>query len=267
MEDINELNNAVTSIQDQLKDVASQSSVDQLNKLITANEAAGQQRSEAISNAITDLSSQLGVTEERLVAEILGAESRMTSEIDAIADMIGKPANRVTDVDIDFVTDIIAQQEALGELLQYNQQQLGYDVTGDGIIDINDLNLIQRVQQGEQIDLTQGRQFQQTGLYDFTQNLAQQTQQRVSSEAERTRQQALAGDILGILETQDITGREVTVQAPDPARIGYLYDFSSIFATPQQEGMFVSPYGGQRGYAKGGSIIDANEELLRLLGD
>ena len=70
-----------------------------------------------------------------------------------------------------------------------------------------------------------------------------------------------------LLEAQDITGREVTVTTPDPARIGYLYDFSSIFATPQQEGMFVSPYRGQRGYARGGSVLDANEALLKLLGD
>jgi hypothetical protein len=81
-------------------------------------------------------------------------------------------------------------------MLQYNQQQLGYDVTGDGIVDINDLNLLQQAQQGEQVDLSKGQQFQPTGLYQYSQNLAQQTQQQIAAEAEKTRQHGdLAGDI------------------------------------------------------------------------
>ena len=273
---LNELNTAVGSIQEQLKNVASQSSVDRLLELINEYEAAGQNRDTATQNAISDLSTQLGTTEQNLINEILGSEQRITGEINTIADLIGKPPSAVTDADIDFVSDIIAQQEALGELFEYTQQQLAYDVTGDGVIDATDLDILQRALQGEDVDISLASQFQPTGLYGYNQQLAQQTQgtvidqatqtrDLVTSEAERTRLEGIAGDLLGILEPSDITGRKVTVDTPDPARIGYLYDFSSIFATPQQEGMFVSPYGGQRGYAKGGTVLDINDELLKLL--
>ena len=40
----------------------------------------------------------------------------------------------------------------------------------------------------------------------------------------------------------------VDVKAPEePADIKYIYDFSSIFATPEQESKFVDPYSGARG--------------------
>jgi len=41
----------------------------------------------------------------------------------------------------------------------------------------------------------------------------------------------------------DIAGQQVNVKAADPANIDYLYDFSSIFATPKQEQLFADPYG------------------------
>jgi translation initiation factor 2 alpha subunit (eIF-2alpha) len=262
-----ELVTAVGDIQETLGTLATREQVQKLSDLIAEYESQGLSRDEALAQGVADLSAQLGITEQELLNQITSTEQRLTTELDAISELIGKPPGQVTDVDIDFVADIIAQQEALGEMLQYNQQQLGYDVTGDGIVDINDLNLLQQAQQGEQVDLSKGQQFQPTGLYQYSQNLAQQTQQQIAAEAEKTRRYGDLGDLLGLLgEAQDISGREVTVQAPDPAKIGYLYDFSSIFATPQQEGMFVSPYG-QRGYAEGGSIVDANEELLRLLGE
>jgi hypothetical protein len=55
----------------------------------------------------------------------------------------------------------------------------------------------------------------------------------------------------------DASGQQVDVKAPDPAKIGYFYDVygPSIFATPQQEQMFVRPF------ARGGTV----EDLLRIL--
>ena len=41
----------------------------------------------------------------------------------------------------------------------------------------------------------------------------------------------------------DIAGQQVSVKAADPANIDYLYDFSSIFATPKQEQLFADPFG------------------------
>jgi hypothetical protein len=265
---VNDVVSAVNNIQEELKNVASQESVDTLNALIQEYEAAGIARSEATQLAISDLATQLGVTEQTIIDQVASTEQRLSTELDAVSQLIGKPPSQVTQVDIDFVADIIAQQEALGELMQYTPQQLGYDVNNDGIIDVNDLTALQQSFQGEQVDLSQAQQFQPTGLYDFVLGLNQQTQAQLAAEAEKTRQFGNINELFGLLAgAQDITGRQVTVETPDPARIGYLYDFSSIFATPQQEGMFVSPYGSQRGYAKGGTVFDANDELLKLLGE
>ena len=55
----------------------------------------------------------------------------------SIADLIGKSGQDVTDTDIDFVTDLIAQQKVMTEPTPYTKKQLQYDVTGDNIIDIN----------------------------------------------------------------------------------------------------------------------------------
>jgi hypothetical protein len=68
---------------------------------------------------------------------------------------------------------------------------------------------------------------------------------------------------MGMLgQAGDTTGQQVTVKSADPAKIGYIYDWNSIFANPSQANMFVSPY------AKGGLVDgsdDVNEELLKIL--
>jgi hypothetical protein len=78
----------------------------------------------------------------------------------------------------------------------------------------------------------------------------------------------------------DITGQQVTVEQSPLAQIDYLYDFGSIFGPQQRASMFPTPYGTiERGSAqpttrprlpfgrKRGGIIDANDELLRIIGE
>ena len=55
--------------------------------------------------------------------------------------------------------------------------------------------------------------------------------------------------------------QQVKVETPDPAQIDYFYDFSSIFATPEQEKLFTSPYGTYNNRKE-----DSTDELLRLVG-
>ena len=60
----------------------------------------------------------------------------------------------------------------------------------------------------------------------------------------------------------DTGGQQVTTNQVDPAKIGYVYDWNSIFANPSQQNMFVSPY------AKGGvvgGLDEVNDELLNIL--
>jgi hypothetical protein len=70
--------------------------------------------------------------------------------------------------------------------------------------------------------------------------------------------------MMGMLgRSNDIGGQQVTVKPADPAKIGYVYNFDSIFANPTQEKMFASPYGN---YAEGGMVEDdVNAELIKML--
>ena len=50
-------------------------------------------------------------------------------------------------------------------------------------------------------------------------------------------------------------------KTPDPAQIDYLYDFSSIFATPEQQKFFTTPYGPYNNIEE-----DSTDELLNIVG-
>ena len=47
----------------------------------------------------------------------------------------------------------------------------------------------------------------------------------------------------------------------DPLNLGYIYDFSSIFANPSQQALFPTPY------AKGGRVDSTTDRLLQIIGD
>ena len=266
-------------------------------------EAAGQERDEAIQSALSDLATDLGTTEENLLEElgateeslldaitasetalgeqITGVEETLGDDIQAVADLIGKPARSITDVDIDFVADLIAQQELLSDptTYQFTEQDLRYDVTRDGAVTQEDLDLLTQLQQDPSlatelgITLDPNLVTDPTGVYktilDTQTNVESKIEQtetaleaKIAEEAERSRMRASQGalrDFFGFAQQGAFDPQTTTVKSPDPAKIGYIYDFSSIFANPQQEALFGSPY------AEGGYVEDSNEELLRLL--
>jgi phage host-nuclease inhibitor protein Gam len=195
-------------------------------------------------------------------------------QIKQVADFVGKPYRDVTQADIDFVNTIIGQQQAQpGTAL--TQQQLAYDANLDGRIDQADLNLLQGAISG-----TVDQPFvpgagtiwtqQPTGVYGVlaSQQAAAVERDRLQREqaaklAQQGRQQANVNALQQMLMTApDIAGQQVTVKAPDPAQIGYIYDWNSIFATPQQERMFITPYA-QGGMV--GSDDDVTAELMKIL--
>ena len=109
--------------------------------------------------------------------------------------------------------------------------------------------------------------------------MQQQTQQQIQQEAEQARQRDLLGMILG---SEDIAGQRVDVQQAPLAKIDYTYDIGSgsIFGGGNRAGFYerLSPYGPTtaappRGFfgpppqRKRGGIIEANNELLQLLGE
>ena len=77
-----------------------------------------------------------------------------------------------------------------------------------------------------------------------------------------------------LMGANDLSGQQVAVKSGDKVNLDYLYDFESVFANPQQEALFGSPYGAAptanpRGgsFAQGGQIEDKNDMLLRILGE
>jgi DNA-binding Lrp family transcriptional regulator len=282
---------------------------DLLNKIDEA-EQAGIDRDAALGGAISDLAEELGITEEALLerigeseeslraligeteADLLRAisdtEAALTTEIEDVAELVGKPASEVTDADIDFVADLIAQQEAINdpETYTFTQEQLAYDVTGDGVINQADLDLLQQAATGQDVLFDLESKFAPTGIYATQQELAQQqqqaqqqTQQQIAQEAQQAKRRDLFDQLMG---AADLTGQQVTVQQSPLTQIDYLYDFGSILGPQQRAGMFPTPYGTiDRPQSrntpslpvlppiprKRGGVIDTNEELLRIIGE
>ena len=232
-------------------------------------QASGLDQDQALEQILSDLQS----TGE----DITG----VTDQVNTIANVIGKPATEVTDADIDFIADIIAQTEVAGGVDQFNftQNQLAYDVTGDGIVDINDQNLLNDAIQGQDVAFATESKFQPaTGIFAQLEQQAEaqtQLQQQIDAQnalaveqqqqlAQQVEDEAVKSRRLGNLKDlrnmaiQDAS-RITTVNPQPVAKIGPAYDFGSIFRDAGRESFYKSPY------AQGG-MIETNEELLRLIG-
>ncbi len=262
-------------------------------KKMQENEDAGLARDEALSKAISDVSEELGTTktdlltalgetEEDLIARFDEGMATLGLDIEAVASYVGKPPQDVTQTDIDFIADVIAQQEVLEDPTSFvpTDQQLQYDVNNDGVIDINDQLMLEQAFSGE--DVTLGGQFASTGLYAYNdqiaaeqaiaaqeqfekeQQLAQERQLELQTQmTQQQRQQQFDQDIRDMAALQAAQQRVATTQQKGVAEIDYLYDISgeSIFATPQQQSLFASPY------ARGGAVKDSTDRLLKIIGE
>jgi len=270
---------------------------------VAKNEAAGMERDDALSAAIDtvagnldttrqELLDQLGVTEENLANDIAG----VSSDLEVVANYVGKPASEVTDADIDFVADIIAQQEVLADPTSFvpTDQQLQYDVNNDGLIDINDQNMLEQALAGQDVSLS--GQFEATGLYAYNDAIA--AQQKLEAEQRFEQDQQLQADRQLEMQTQinrneqlnkfdqgarDLIANQaaqpsvVTTNPGELADIGQAYDFKSIFRDQDQEQFYIDPFddlgaslfGGAAPVtrAKGGIIEDDTDRLIRLIGE
>lgn len=233
-----------------------------------AYEKAGMDRDMALDLAISGVSqnlgttkaellTQMGTTETALRNELGAATTQLSGEIKQVADTLGKPAAQVTQADIDFVKNYIAQPGTTTDLT--------YDVNQDGKIDQNDQTILERAlsqQSTQEIDPetglptflfapAAGSRWAPTGLY--AEQLETQKQQAATAKAaavkaaqtaETAKKQSNFNTLLGmIMQSPDVGGQQVTVQQSPLTEIKNIYDFSSIFATPQQAAMFPSPYG------------------------
>lgn len=260
-----------------------------------AYEKAGMDRDMALDLAISGVSqnlgttkaellTQMGTTETALRNELGAATTQLSSEIQQVANTLGKPVQAVTQADIDFVKNYIAQPGTTTDLT--------YDVNQDGKIDINDQTILERAlaQQGTQeIDPetglptflfapATGSRWAPTGLY--AEQLETQKQQAATAKAaavkaaqtaETAKKQSNFNTLLGmIMQSPDAGGQKVTVQQAPLTEIKNIYDFSSIFATPQQASLFPSPYGqvnvfGQPQQQQGlGAIIPGQQQPFKF---
>ena len=225
---------------------------------------------------------------DALVKQGIDTNTAIDTAIKSITTTIGQDTQQATSTDLDTVIRLLEQNGA------YDPQ---YDYDGNKVIDQRDRVAIETYlstqQTGYKPDTDDpfvynpatGSKWAPTGIYATIADQAEATRQAAAAEAEKTRQAAAvqaaktrAAQGAAALKTQrmgnlnsmmnmlgqaeDVGGQQVSVKSADPAKIGYVYDFSSIFANPAQQNMYVSPY------ADGGLVDgsdDVNAELLKIL--
>ena len=307
--DVETLTNAISGVSEQV----TQLETDILAKM-KEYEDAGIERDDALDKAINDVATDLGTTKTELLEQIGTSEANILAQfdagmdelgldIDAVANFVGKPADQVTEEDIDFVADLIAQQEVLADPTSFvpTEDQLQYDVNNDGVIDINDQNMLAESLGGQEVDLY-GDKFNATGLYLYNDQIA--AKQKLEAEQQFEQEQQLAKDRQLEMQTQIENTRKAqerergqerfardlalyepqtrTTQQMGLANIDYLYDIggSDIFAPTNKTQRF-SPYGNSnvvpvqnqnqnpnnvKRVAQGG-LLKRNDSLLKLLGE
>ena len=273
---IEENNGDVTAALDELADNLETTEADILEELGTTEA----ELTDKFETGISGVEESIGGLEGD-VSELSDNLATLGLDVDTIADLIGKPAYEVTETDVDFVIDLIAQENVSEELT------MQYDVTGDGVVDINDQNMLSDKLQGDDVTFADTSMFNPaTGMYaemdantDAITDMITDMNTNINAKAN---QQNLR-DLVSMEQQGLFKGAKTTVSSADPMNIDYLYDFNSVFANPSQEGLFASPYSTTTrnkaanqstqpmpmasGFAEGGQVEDENDILLRLLGE
>ena len=253
----------------------------------------GQYNEETQLGAVTDYlpTARYNVQTERIES--------LTAELETVSDLLGKPARDVTQTDIDFVVDLIAQENINAELTTQ------YDVNADGVVDIADQTLLETALQGDQdvtladtsifnpatgmyqqLDQQQQQMQQMAQDQQIAQDQQQEMMQRMATQIEVQDQEQRLRDFLQMEDQGMFKGAKTTVTTPELMNIDYLYDISgpSIFATEQQAGLFNTAFGEDRRqpqpanapfgptpltskFVEGGQVEDENDRLLRILGE
>jgi hypothetical protein len=212
----------------------------------------------------------MGETETKLTDKITGLEETLGTDIQTVADFVGKPAREVTQADIDFVIDLIAQENVSAELIAQ------YDVTGDGIVDINDQTMLETALQGGDVTLAATSMFDPaTGLYlqqeqdtqalldeqariaeelriqqelDTQTVLDQNTElnTQLNTQINTNAQQKSLRDFLEAKQSGAFDGGGYTATTPDPIGEITPYDWQTIFRDQEQAGRYANPYGPTR---------------------
>jgi len=254
-------------------------------------------------------------SESTILDAISESDDNTDEYLTYISNIIGVPVSEITQEDVDGIVGLLGEEEAITDI---NNDIRLYDANFDGVINDVDIELLQGfvdagVEGVGEIPATglyadaARRQFELQGYIDASDDV---TRGLITSETDRLQgylneEQEITRGLIGqeaadtrqlvgqtalfnaMLGAGDATGRRVDVSTPDPARINYMYDFSDIFATPQQKGLFPSPYGGPQraqqqqisqrrgimsgplqigGMAQGGKVdYDFTDEIMQIM--
>ena len=242
----------------------------------------------ALASTETNILAELGTTETDILTALGETEAELSADIGAVSNLVGKPATEVTQTDIDFVVDYIAGNQVMQE-----NQLAQYDVTGDAQVTIDDQIVLEQLLTGQPVTtpIATTSMYAPTGIYgavqdietdlinqltqnqdqtmeqltqnqDQTMDTVQQMEQNIVTNVEdEGMRNRLENFYMQALQAPDARGQQVSVKTPDPVNLDYVYDFESIFANPQQESMFTSPY------AKGGQVANTTDKLLKVIGE
>ena len=234
---------------------AQKATVDQLTKqgtdFNTALAQAQTQTQTQITNLSTDLQTKFNALTEQQKALVNQLTQQGIETNTAIAQAQAQTQQQITNVQTDVQTKF--------NTLTDQQKALATQLTNQGV----DLNTA----------ITQVQNQTQAGFTNLSNTLAANqaaTQAAIAASnaanqasAVQTQRNSNLNNLMNMLgQAQDTAGQQTTVKAADPAKIGYVYDWKSIFANPAQQNMFVSPY------AKGGLVggsDEVNDELLNIL--
>lgn len=240
------------------------------------------------------------------VYEYVGqADFASDTTVQQVADLLGKPADLVTQDDIDYATQITQDnitatfEDSTGSPdLTYDAL---YDVNNDGFINGTDVNLMVDLYGGVDAaynnvveGLPEGSRFASTGVFGILDQ--QNRNQTAANEAIANQAEIDAqtnADTLADINTQVNANinvqnqrylqellaeearlggsRRIDTTNKDPGDIEYMYDFEGIFANQGQEDLYGNLFGGE-GFglrekaAATGGLIDSTDELLKILG-
>lgn len=242
---------------------------------MAANEAAGMSRADALSKAIGDVSAELGTTTTALTSAIGTRYAGPTAaDVTSINNIIasGTGGTGAQDLKYDYNGDGKVDNSDLSAIEGYlggtggTGTGTGAGETGFkpgagtiwdaptgiyGTIAESDAANAKRIAESEAANAAKiAAEAEKTRIANSASATA------LANQATRNQQTTNVNQLLGWLgQAEDAGGQKVTVNQSPLTQINNVYDWSSIFGTPQQQKMFVTPY------AKGGTV----EDLMKIM--
>jgi len=183
---------------------------------VQANEAAGMARDEALNTALQQVADDMGVAVEDLMGELGTTREELSSDITDLGVRLAETETNILDQIAANEAAGMSRDEALDNAIGIVADDLG--TTREALLD----------------ELGTTRE-------DLRDRIGQ-TEERLGTQISDLGRQIGARDLVGMLSQPGVLSQQVDVGEAELADIGDLYDFSSIFRTPEQAERFATPY-------------------------